>query len=558
MVPPRRIFPGPAFVGLVLAAALPWCVAACTGQIGQGGPATGGGNDMPLPDAQGNLPYVAPSPADPALPARAWRLTHVEYQKAVEALTGVTLDISVFVPENDAGLFANISNVNFVRLPLATSYYAAAEEAASGMTEARLTALAAPCGSLTTACKADFIRNALARAYRRPATAEETAETGEAFELGVGAGDAALPFRFVVQGILTSPFFLYRTEIGAAPGQPRFQLTSHEVASLLSFSLIGQPPSDTLLAAATRGELTSPAGLRANVDALLAMPQAVEPLRAFLYQWLTLNRVNDDLYKTPNLFPGFDGVRPAMLDEANGFFATNGAMNGTLIGLLTAPIPEAGGALGTFYTAPGSGSGARTGWLALGGFLSVAAHANQSSPTLRGHFVRERILCQHMTIPPGVPVLEEIEQNGGTPRSTRELYELHAGRSDCAGCHEALDQVGFTFESFDGAGRYRTEELFRNRTTPVPIDTRGRLTNTDVNRPLANHTELAQALSQSAWVRECAAIQAFRFTFGYGDVVPRGLPPVTAGYRALTAGGTLRDLLAAVGSSPTTFERVRN
>jgi hypothetical protein len=31
-----------------------------------------------------------------------------------------------------------------------------------------------------------------------------------------------------------------------------------------------------------------------------------------------------------------------------------------------------------------------------------------------------------------------------------------------------------------------------------------------------------------------------------------------AGYQALTAGGTMRDLLAAVTSSPSTLERVRN
>ena len=55
---------------------------------------------------------------------------------------------------------------------------------------------------------------------------------------------------------------------------------------------------------------------------------------------------------------------------------------------------------------------------------------------------------------------------GGTPTSTRALYQMHA-KPDCATCHQALDQVGFTFESFDGAGRFRTEELFRNQTTPV-------------------------------------------------------------------------------------------
>jgi hypothetical protein len=536
------------------------CGLACTGKIGQdpGGPGTGGSGDMPKPDAEGNLPYAAPQPAAAALPARTWRLTHVEYRKSVRDLTGVDVDTTNFEPETDGGLFSNISNVNFVRLSLAGSYYDAAAMVADTISDAQLRALAAPCGNLTATCKADFIRNTLTRAYRRPPAADEIAEAGELYDLSVPSGDAVLPFRSVVQGTLTAPFFLYRTEIGSNAAQASFQLTNHEVASLLSYSLIGQPPPASLIAAADRGELTTPASLRTNVEALLGTPEAAEPLRAFLFQWLTLTKFNDQLFKFPDLFPGFDGVRTAMIDEANAFFTAHGAMNGTIATLLTGSMPAPAGALGTFYSSPGAGVGTRTGWLGLGAFLSVAAHANLSSPTLRGHFVRERILCQHMTIPPGVPVLEEIEQMGATPKSTRDLYDLHQTKAECASCHQALDWVGFTFEDFDGAGRFRTAELFRNQTAATPINTQGRLVNTDVNRPLANHTELAQALASSAWVRECAAIQAFRYAFGYGDEVPRGLPPVMAGYQALTGGGTWRDLLAAVTSSASTYERTRN
>jgi hypothetical protein len=371
--------------------------------------------------------------------------------------------------------------------------------------------------------------------------------------------DAAFPFRAVVQAALTSPFFLYRTEIGAAgsAAQASFRMTDQEVASFLSYSVLGQAPPAALLAAADRGELTNPASLRTNVDALLAMPEAADPLRAFLFQWLTLTKVNDDLYKFPDMFPGFDGVRGAMIDEANAFFTANAGMGGSLRTLLMAPVPAPTGALATFYNSGGAGVGTRTGWLGLGGFLAVAAHADQSSPTLRGHFVRERLLCQHMTIPQNVPVLTEVEENGGMPTSTRELYKMHQ-KAECAACHDALDQVGFVFESFDGAGRFRTQELFRKQTTPVPIDTSGKLVNTDVNRPLANQTDLAEALASSAWVRECASIQAFRYYFGFGGDVERGLPPVMAGYQTLTGGGTMKDLLGAVVSSPSTFERVRN
>ena len=446
------------FVGFACACAFA-ALAGCDGKIGEPGKTVGGGGiDMPKPDAQGNLPYAAAQPVAAALPARAWRLTHAEYRKSVMALTGVAVDTTLFEPEADGGLFVNLSNVNFVRVQLAGNYQSSAEEVSDAMTNAQLLGLATPCTTLTAACKADFIRNTLTRAYRRVPSADETAEAGQIFDLGGSTGDPVFAFRAVVQSALTSPFFLYRTEIGA-PGsmaQTAFRITDQEVATFLSFSLIGQPPPATLLAAADRGELTNASTLRTQVEALLAMPEAAAPLRAFLFEWLTMTKVNDDLYKFPDLFPGFDGVRAAMIDEANTFFTTNAGMSGTLRNLLTAPVQAPTGALATFYGAPGAGTGTRTGWLALGGFLSVAAHANQSSPTLRGNFVRERLLCQHMSIPPNIPFLEEVEAMGGTPKSTRDLYSMHQK----PGCVELPRRAR--------RRRLHVRELRRRRALPHP------------------------------------------------------------------------------------------
>src|SRR4029078_13740163 len=113
-----------------------------------------------------------------------------------------------------------------------------------------------------------FFPHVAGRAYRRPATSDDSAELGEIFDLAVASGDAALPFRSVVQAVLTSPHFLYRTEIGPQTGSPHasFRLTAHEGESLLSYSLLGHPPPAALLAAADRGELTQPASLRTTLD----------------------------------------------------------------------------------------------------------------------------------------------------------------------------------------------------------------------------------------------------------------------------------------------------
>ena len=56
--------------------------------------------------------------------------------------------------------------------------------------------------------------------------------------------------------MLQSPHFLYRTELGAE-GAP---LDGYEVASKLSFWLLGTTPSDALLDAAGAGKLDTPEG----------------------------------------------------------------------------------------------------------------------------------------------------------------------------------------------------------------------------------------------------------------------------------------------------------
>src|SRR5262245_60473876 len=119
---------------------------ACDGKIGDARNGSGGtSGTIPKPDAQGNLPYATPTPVAAALPARTWRLTHVEYKKAVKDVTGIDVDTSLFEPEADRGLFVNLSNTNFVRVNLATNYQDAAEQVADMMTDAQLRALAPAC-----------------------------------------------------------------------------------------------------------------------------------------------------------------------------------------------------------------------------------------------------------------------------------------------------------------------------------------------------------------------------------------------------------------------------
>lgn len=525
--------------------------APATGGAG-GMPGAGGTTDMPLPDPEGNLPYAPPAAGQEALPARTWKLTHAQYRKTVQALLGVSVDTADLEPDLDNGVYPNMSSSHFVRVPLATGYYQKAASVASGLTAAQLGALV-PGGEVAVASKATFLASILEKAFRRPPTAEELTAYGGIFDLGASEGDAALGFRAVVRALLTSPNFLYRTEIGADPNATDFTLTGHEVASLLSYSLLDAPPPAALLAAASAGSLTAPATLATEVSALLSTPEATAQLAAFMSAWLQVYLFDmEEVNKDETRFPTFLSIKQAMKDEAISYLAAQGGPASNIPALLTTPLAMPEGPLGEFYRSEPSGAagGTRTGVLALGALLSVRAKPTSSSPTLRGKFVRDRFLCQSIHLPEdAVPDISET-QAVAMPKTTRELYELHASMPACAGCHTLLDQVGFAFEDLDAAGRFRTME------NGVPIDTSGALTETDVNTPLANHTDLANALARSEWTRECVATQAFRFYFGQVES-SRGVPPVQAARTAIGA-GTFRDMVQAVMTSPSTYHRVRN
>jgi hypothetical protein len=434
---------------------------------------------------------------------------------------------------------------------LATGYYQKAEQITAALTTQQLSQFVSG-AALDATQKAAFLQAAITKAFRRPATQEDLTAYGEIFDLGVPTStDATAGFRAVLRALITSPNFLYRTEIGADAAAPSFTLTDYEVASLLSYSLLGAPPSTDLLGAASRSELTNLATLATHVGTLINTPEAAAQLGRFTSQWLKIHHFAE-IDKDATVFPGFEAIRQDMQAEATGFLMTHAGTSGTLRDLLTAPVVPTG-ALGAFYASdPSSGGsmGTRTGVLGLGAVVSLRAKPNSTSPTLRGLFVRERFMCQAIHLPADQPPDITETQMRSNPRTTRELYELHAANDTCAGCHALLDPVGFNFEDLDAAGRFRVTE------NGFPVDTTGLFQDSDVNGMMANRGDLATALSQSEWVRECVAIQAFRFYFGQVEA-NRGVPPVQAA-RLAFGSGTFRDAVIATMTSPSTTLRVRN
>ncbi|MEM6995612.1 MAG: DUF1588 domain-containing protein, partial [Myxococcota bacterium] len=147
--------------------------------------------------------------------------------------------------------------------------------------------------------------------------------------------------------------------------------------------------------------------------------------------------------------------------------------------------------------------GPRAGLLTSAAFLSMNAHETENSPTLRGKYVRERVLCQEVPPPPD-DVNTDIPDAAGEANTLRERLEAHRDNPECAACHAFIDPPGFLFEHFDPLGAYRTED------NGYPIDASGELDGV----PLADASELAALLGEDPRVGQCVVTQLFRHANG--------------------------------------------
>jgi hypothetical protein len=187
----------------------------------------------------------------------------------------------------------------------------------------------------------------------------------------------------------------------------------------------------------------------------------------------------------------------------------------------------------------------RAGLLTQAGFLSVQGHPDQTSPVLRGKFVRTMMLCQPPPPPPDdVNIsLPDIDQGG----TARERFGAHltAGAS-CSGCHALMDPIGLAFEHFDSMGQYREMD------NGQAIDATGEIyevTDPSLAGGFDGVAELAAKLASSEMVRDCVATQWFRFAAGRLETNPDSCSLATMQNTFNTTNGDVLELIVAMTES---------
>jgi hypothetical protein len=437
-----------------------------------------------------------------------------------------------FAPEPSVHGFDNQAEALSISAGNWEEFASAAQLAADAADIASL----APCAVSEEAesCASTFVLALGRRAYGRLLSNAEEEDLltlyrqGEAFE-GYERG-----IRTVIEAVLISPHFLYRTEIGIPePAMAAADLGAEELANAVAFALTGLRPDAALLTrAASDPAFRSPEVLRDEAARLLTTPQSRQHFARFLRGWLGVSDLRA-VHKIPALFPHVTSALKAELDTEVDLFLDYvlREQGGTLEALLGASVTFAsasmlGGIYAGDYTpplvppaAPPPGSFAkielnpriRRGVLSLASWMAAHAPVHRSSPVDRGLAVRTRFFCQTLA-PPPPQATANAPGPGDSVATTRQKFERHTNDATCRSCHRLIDPIGFGMEMMDALGAYREIEA------GLPVDSSGELTHTDVDGPFRGPAELADRLLASRQVRDCFVVQMFRYVEGRDEL----------------------------------------
>lgn len=400
--------------------------------------------------------------------------------------------------------------------------------------------------SVDATCIDGFVRDTGRRLFRRPLAEDEVAKYAA---LVTSQADTKTGVSVALQVMLSSPFFLYRSEIGMVGPDGSIRLDPFEKATLLSYALLGTGPDDALLDVAASGGLDTKEGLAAEAQHLLDDPRARELAGTFAVEWLGVERLLG-ADKNAESYPEWsDALQSSMMTETRER-VSRAMVGGRYADLFVGGSTFVDAKLASLYGIAQTGDGftmvaepteRRAGILGEASVLASNAYSDQTSPVRRGLFVRQRLLCQEVPPPPAnVPAVPTVTEGG----TTRQRFEQHMGDGACAGCHQRMDPVGFGFEHFDPIGRWRDDE------NGLSIDASGVLSAVDgKDHPFSTLPELATVLSTSATAEACFVKQTYRFATGAGDSPDTACAVDEMAKRFQASGGDMRALLVDVVST---------
>ena len=498
--------------------------------------------------SNGDAPVELPNPT-------LRRLTLTQYRNSLQDLLGVAPDISTLtaIPPFNGLQAVGASTVSLPQVDIETFESEADALSAQVFGDTAARKKLTGCDASDAACAKGFVTTFGRRVFRRPLTDDERTRYLSLLETATSmTGDAWLGLRVITSAMLQSPNFLYRDELGQpdATDPSRRVLSDYEVAARLSFFIWNVTPDDALLDAAGSGALASEAGLLAQVERLLMSPRAVDAVDELFGDYLQLDAL-DSLVKLPEIFPqSSDTLGPAMKQETllslrefvwkrggdfrEAFTGNKTFANAELAKLYGIPAPSGSG----FAEVTLPASGQRAGLLTQGGFLASHAHPGRSSPTRRGKFIRENLLCQAIAPPP--PNVNTSLPETSSAKTLREKLMMHRENPACAACHVQMDPIGLALEQFDGIGAFRTTE------NGVAIDASGELDGV----MFTDARGLGTAIAANENVTSCFVRTLLRYARGAVEDPSEDIVIEELDSQFGAAGYSMPELMQAIATSP--------
>lgn len=462
-------------------------------------------------------------------PVTMRRLTADQYRNAIEDTFGSQVEVSGrFEPDNRRdGLNALGASLVAVTPSGLEQYEAMARKIADQVTSPELRTDTLPCEPDTadaadSDCTARVVQQVGRKLLRRPMDDGDIAARTEAAGIVADSQqDFYAGLRLALISLMVSPDFLFRieqAEPAPLPEQPnRLQLTDLSLASKLSYFLWNRGPDEELLATAERGELSEPGTLTRQVDRMLASDHLTEGVRAFFEDVFVFDTF-DDLDKDVTHYPLFNNNLAADAREQTLRFVVEQLLDKeadyrTLFTSRELPMTRS---LGPIYGVPVRtvegwedatvpAGQPRAGLLSHASFAMLFSHPGRSSPTLRGVFMREALLCQTIPeAPADVDFTQFVEDVATEHRTARDRLEVHSTQASCNKCHVLTDPIGLGLENLDGIGKFRSEE------NQAPIDASGDFDGVK----FANASELGHAFAENELVGACLVQNLYRYAVG--------------------------------------------
>lgn len=510
-------------------------------------------------DAGSDVETEVPEPVDDVLmaPSPRWvRLTHAQWLQAAQdvlRLENVPQEVTLPPDPRVAGfLFDNHAASLQVDEVLLQAYQRAAERFAELVVQDDEAVARLISGSVGN--DSDHARRVIeelgARAFRRPLQASERERYLDLYEEGTQSYPE-MPghrggLRFLVEGFLLSPFFLYRSELGEKVEDTRVQLSSFEIAQRLSFLVTGTVPDAQLWSAAVSEDLLDPEVLREHAQRLLESEAGKQVIRGYHSQLFDFSKYQSLTSE------GAPMLGQAALREAEQFVDHVYSEGGGVRELLTERTTFVDATLASLYGVdPPSGAkverrelsaSRRAGLLTRVGFLATNATSEHPDPIHRGVFVLRRVTCQPVAAPPdAVPPLPPIGA-----RTNREAVAEHTERSPgCAACHSKLiNPFGFAFENYDALGRFREQD------NGFEVDSNVKPVIDGEQRAVANAVELSEVLSESPGVHRCYSRHLVEFALGRTVTTHDTELLEELEHQSMNESGSIAELLLKVIISP--------